>query len=66
MPEIELALAALALAEKLYPKIEEAIERGEVSDEQALALHQRVDALHSRKRWKPAPTPPHAPPIHED
>lgn len=54
--EFEIALAAINLVEKLYPKIEEAFTKGEITDEQALALHNRVDALRNRRRWKPEPS----------
>lgn len=49
--ELELALAAIGLVEKLYPKIEEAVQKGEITTEQQLALHDRVDALRGRHRW---------------
>jgi hypothetical protein len=51
MEEILLAEAAIGLVEKLYPKIEEMVQKGDITPEQQLALHDRVDALRQRHRW---------------
>lgn len=59
MEEI-LAAAGLALTiyEKLEPKIEEMVQKGDITIDQQLALHDRVDALRNRRRWKPTPGEP--------
>jgi hypothetical protein len=77
MEEIVLAEAAIGLVEKLYPKIAEAVQKGEITPEQQLALHDRVDGLHKRHRWSEpitgdvgivqhAPPPPPIVPTHAD
>jgi hypothetical protein len=67
MGELALAMAALELAEKLWPRINDAIQRGEVTVEEQAALKARIDSLRARSdgqfrgaEWLvslPAPTP---------
>lgn len=73
MEEIALISAAIGLAEKLYPRIAEAVRSGEVSVEEQAALAARIESLRTRSagqfsgpEWTPStPTivrPPVIPP----
>lgn len=48
MEEVTAFLAALALAEALAPRVEEAVQRGEVTPDQQKQMRDRYEALRAR------------------